>query len=246
MPVALQGKILRVLQDQTFERVGGNETIRTDVRIIAATNRDLDRMVGEGAFRADLFYRLNVYTIMLPPLRARQEDLPLLVDHFLARANRELGKQVRSVAPQAMAMLRSHTWPGNVRELQSVLKRAVLQSTGPVLLPDFLPTLTPGREAEPAQPSPAGATAAPDWDRFVDQRMRAGTESLYDEAIALTERQIISSVLRRTGGNQVRASKILGVTRTTLRSKMRALGITLDRVVCEEESDPPRQPAPGE
>ena len=235
MPLPLQGKILRVLQDQTFERVGGNETIQTDVRIIAATNRDLEKMVSQGTFRADLFYRLNIYTIMLPPLRARQDDLPLLVNHFLARANHELGRQVRTVAPEAIDVLRSYSWPGNVRELQSVIKRAVLQTAGSVLLADFLPSLS-SAEHLPAEEVPATvSTPSNEWEHFIDDRIAAGSRTLYDEAIALTERQIVTGVLRRTGGNQVQASKILGITRTTLRSKMRILGITLGRVVHDED-----------
>jgi len=234
MPPTLQGKILRVLQDQTFERVGGNETIQTDVRIIAATNRDLENMVSQGTFRADLFYRLNIYAIMLPPLRARQDDFPLLVNHFLARANHELGRQVRTVAPEAIDVLRSYSWPGNVRELQSVLKRSVLQTAGSVLLADFLPRLCTGEEPR-AQEVPAVSTPSSEWESFIDDRIAAGSQTLYDEAIALTERQIIAGVLRRTGGNQVQASKILGITRTTLRSKMRTLGISLGRVVHGED-----------
>src|SRR5262245_9868906 len=148
MPPATQAKILRLLQDQTFERVGGNETIHTDVRLIAATNRDLKAWSEKGKFRPDLYYRLSVFTIHLPPLRERGDDLPLLVRHYLRRFNRELGRDVREVAPEALEQLRRHPWPGNVRELQSVLKQALLQASGNVLLPAFLPEL--GGPAEPA------------------------------------------------------------------------------------------------
>ena len=134
-----QTKILRVLQGQEFERVGGNEPIRADVRVVAATNRDLEKMVAEGTFRGDLYYRLNVYTIRLPPLRERGDDLPLLAEHFVRRFGRELGKDVRGVSPEAMELLRRYPWPGNVRELQSVVKQALLGTTGPVVLPEFLP-----------------------------------------------------------------------------------------------------------
>jgi two-component system nitrogen regulation response regulator GlnG len=139
MPPALQGKILRLLQEQSFERVGGNETIRADVRLIAASNRDLKTWSAEGKFRADLYYRLSVFTIHLPPLRERGEDLPLLVQHFLRRFSHELGRAVRHVAPAALEQLRHYDWPGNIRELQSVLKQALLQASGAVLLPAFLP-----------------------------------------------------------------------------------------------------------
>jgi len=234
MSLALQSKILRVLQDQRFERLGGSQTIATDVRVIAATNRDLEGMVAQGSFRSDLYYRLNIYTIVLPPLRARREDLPLLIDHFLRRINRELGKQVRGVAPEATDLLERYPWPGNVRELQSVLKRAVLQTAGPVLLADFLPENLRAGDAGRRPLSPGSVT---DWEQLVDRHWREGTDRLYDEAIALAERQVITRVLRRTAGNQLRAAKILGITRTTLRSKMRQLGISLERIVHVGERD---------
>src|SRR5262249_57506857 len=143
MPLALQAKILRLLQDQTFERVGGNETIRTDVRLIAATHRDLKAWSADGRFRPDLYYRLGVFTIHLPPLRERADDLPLLVRHYLRRFGPELGREVREVAAETMERLRGYSWPGNVRELQSVLKQALLGAHGPALLPEFLPALRP-------------------------------------------------------------------------------------------------------
>src|ERR1700736_5065102 len=134
-----QPKVLRLLQEQQFERVGGNETIQTDVRVIAASNRNLEELVAAGRFRPDLFYRLKVVTIQLPPLRERKGDLPLLVAHFLNLLNRSLGKHVSSVSPEAMRLLEAYPWPGNVRELQSTIKYALVQSTGEVLSPDFLP-----------------------------------------------------------------------------------------------------------
>jgi two-component system nitrogen regulation response regulator GlnG len=151
MPLALQAKILRVLQEQAFERVGGNETVRTDVRLIAATHRDLKAWSDEGRFRPDLYYRLSVFTIHLPPLRERGGDLPMLVRHYLRRFSRELGREVRKVAPEAMERLCGYFWPGNIRQLQSVLKQALLQASGPVLLPSFLPEPLEG----PSEPAPA-------------------------------------------------------------------------------------------
>src|SRR6202011_2216791 len=154
MPPAIQAKMLRVLQEQAFERVGGNETIRTDVRLIAATHRDLKAWSEEGKFRPDLYYRLGVFTIHLPPLRERGDDLPLLIRHFLRRFGRELGRDVREVAPEALQRLRTYPWPGNIRELQSVLKQALLRASGAVLLPAFLPELLGGSgEAAPAPPT---------------------------------------------------------------------------------------------
>src|SRR5437868_2220747 len=143
--------MLRLLQEQSFERVGGNETVRTDVRLIAATHRDLKAWSEEGKFRPDLYYRLGVFTINLPPLRDRGEDLPLLVRHYLRRFSRELGREVREASPEAVEVLRAYPWPGNVRELQSVLKQALLQARGEVLLPAFLSeSLRPGGPAPPA------------------------------------------------------------------------------------------------
>jgi two-component system nitrogen regulation response regulator GlnG len=221
-----QAKVLRVLQEQQFERVGGSETVRADVRVIAATNRNLEELVRAGRFRGDLYYRLNVFTIRLPALRERLSDLPLLVSHFLRRFGRELGKHVHSAAPEALDLLRRYPWPGNVRELQSVLKQALLQTAGPVLLADFLPaTVRAGTPPEPAR------TAAGDSDleRFIQQRLEAGTQDLYAEWQAVTDRQLLGHVLRHTDGNLSAAAKILGINRLTLRSKIRALGIDVRR-----------------
>src|SRR5262249_57966884 len=132
------GKGRRVLQEQAFERLGGNETIRTDVRLIAATHRDLKAWSDEGKFRPDLYYRLGVFTIHLPPLRERGQDLALLVQFYLRQVSRELGRDVREVAPQALERLRAYSWPGNMRELQSVLRQALVRAQGPGLLPQFL------------------------------------------------------------------------------------------------------------
>src|SRR5262245_2916447 len=155
-----QAKILRMLQAQQFERVGGNETIQTDVRIIAATNRDLEHLVAAGQFRSDLYYRLSVFPLVLPPLRERGAALSLLVHHFLKQLGPELGKAVQEVAPETLDVLRQYAWPGNVRELQSLLKQTLLHATGPVLLPDFLPAAlrTPKYISPPAPDVPF-----PDW-----------------------------------------------------------------------------------
>src|SRR5207247_5865098 len=133
------------------ERVGGNETGRTDVRLIAATHRDLKAWSAQGKFRPDLYYRLGVFTIHLPALRERGDDLPMLVQHYLRRISRELGREIREVAPEALERLRNGSWPGNIRELQSVLKQALLQASGTVLLPAFLPELS----GEPPHPYPS-------------------------------------------------------------------------------------------
>ncbi len=158
MPPLLQSKLLRVLQEKQFQRVGGEQVISTDVRVIAATNRNLEDMVAQNQFREDLFYRLNGYTIYLPPLRERGDDIDLLVDHFLRQANRDLDKHVRALAPEARRMLRDYSWPGNVREVQNVIRQSVLQTTGPILLADFLPdSIRMGRDSSVARQWPGAS-----------------------------------------------------------------------------------------
>jgi two-component system nitrogen regulation response regulator GlnG len=227
-----QTKVLRVLQDQRFERLGGGETIQTDVRIIAATNHDLEGLVAAGSFRNDLFYRLSIFTIKLPPLRERGDDLSLLVDHFLRRFNRELNKEAQRVAPETMELLHKHAWPGNLRELQSVLKQALLRATGPILLPDFLPALSQ------AEPRATASDGNPDWDGYIQSRLAAGSEDLHAELLEMVERHLLTCVLNHTAGNQLQAARILGITRGSLRTKIRALGITIERSVsADDESD---------
>jgi two-component system nitrogen regulation response regulator GlnG len=223
-----QTKILRVLQGQEFERVGGNEPIRTDVRIIAATNRDLEQMVEAGTFRRDLYYRLNVYTIRLPALRERGDDLPLLAEHFVRRLSRELKKNVRGISPEALEVLRRYSWPGNVREMQSVIKQALLQTTGQVVLPEFLPATLGDEGQQTAQAKPASFDYG-DLTEFIHEKLRSGSTSLYAEYQALTDRHLFTELLRHTGGNVSQAARILGITRATLRTKMNTLGIDVDR-----------------
>jgi DNA-binding NtrC family response regulator len=237
MPLALQAKILRLLQDQAFERVGGNETIRTDVRLIAATHRDLRAWSAAGKFRPDLYYRLGVFTIHLPPLRERGDDLPLLVRHYLRRFSGELRRTVREVAPETLERLRSHSWPGNVRELQSVLKQALLRAHGPVLLPDFLPEL-PEAAGEPAAPeAPAGGCL--DLEAFIRQRLGPDSRDLYKETQRELDRLVLHRVLEYTGGNQARAALLLGIARRTLRQKLRDLGLQVTHSVAADEDDLP-------
>ncbi len=220
-----QAKILRVLQEQKFERVGGNQTISTNVRVIAATHRPLDRLVAEGQFRSDLFYRLSVFTISLPPLRKHLDDLPLLVNHFLRRFSLELGKEVCRASPEALDLLRRHSWPGNVRELQSVLKQALLRTNGPILVPEFLPRFSES-EATPPAPGPVSSLGL---DQFIQQRIDDGCIDLYAQVQRLADEKLLTQVLRYTRGNQLRAARLLGITRGKLRVKLRALGLTTDR-----------------
>ncbi len=225
-----QTKVLRVLQDQQFERVGGNEMVQTNVRLIAATNRNLLEMMGLGTFRSDLYYRLNVYTIQLPPLRDRMGDLPLLVHHFLSRFSRELDKPVLQISAEAMELLLRYQWPGNIRELQSVLQHAAVEASGQVILPEFLPENVRGATSAGPQ-TPNEVQNDDELIRFIHQRIRAGTESLYDEVIQRVERTLLTELLHQVSGNISRAATILGISRSTLRVKLSALGINLDRSV---------------
>lgn len=220
-----QTKILRVLQGQEFERVGGNEVIRVNVRVIAATNRDLEKMVGEGTFRGDLFYRLNVFTIHLPALRERGDDIPLLARHFIHRFAKELNTDVQTISAEAMQLLAQYTWPGNVREFQSVIKQALLQATGPVLLPEFLPGVVRNRPAVPGE-SRSESPDLPTLTTFIQQQLRAGSTSLYSEYQTVTDRHLLKLVLENTGGNISKAARILGITRSTLRTKLQTLGLS--------------------
>jgi two-component system nitrogen regulation response regulator GlnG len=224
MSPVTQVKVMRVLQDQQFQRVGGNEVIQADVRLITATNRDLEAMVADGTFRNDLYYRLNVYTIHLPPLRERREDIPELVSYFLKRFSRELGKDVRRTSPEALTLLEQHAWPGNVRELQSVLKQALLEASGPELVPDFLPP-TIRKESLAARGAGGPALTETELTRFVRERLALGQTNLYAEFTALTERYLFQEVLAHTGGNLTQAAKVLGINRGTLRTRLEELGI---------------------
>jgi two-component system nitrogen regulation response regulator GlnG len=237
-----QGRMLRVLQGQAFERLGGSESITSNVRILAATNQDLGTRVHQGRFREDLFYRLGEFTIQLPPLRERGEDVALLAHHYLRRFAREFGKPVSAIAPGATAVLENYSWPGNVRELQSVLKQALLQATGEILAPDFLPTqltkddtglvsAAPKIGPNAAESSSSGAPLV----QFIEERLRAGSENLYEETLRRMERLLLTRVLHQTGGNQLQAAKILGITRGSLRTKIRDLGIAIARTVSSDE-----------
>ena len=226
MPLALQAKVLRLLQEQAFERVGGSETIRTDVRLIAATHRNLKAWSAEGKFRPDLYYRLGVFTVHLPPLRERGEDLPLLVQHYLRRFSGELGREVAEIAPEALERLRRCPWPGNIRELQSVLKQALLQASGRVLLSAFLPGLA-GESGEVCPAAPAGAE--PGLDIFLRQRLGPEAKDLYAELHREVDRIFLPRVLEYTGGTLHQAAHLLGIARQTLRLKLRDVGLHVTR-----------------
>jgi formate hydrogenlyase transcriptional activator len=204
LPLELQPKLLRVLQDQMVEKLGSTRTIRIDVRIVAATNQNLARMVEERRFRPDLYYRLNVFPITLPPLRDRAEDIPALVEHFVQKFSHEMGRRIETIPSEVMDILKLYDWPGNIREMENIIKRAVIMSTGPALRP-----LLGEFRRLPSQASPAAK-----------------------RTLAEAERDHILEVLRDTrwvlGGANGAAAR-LGMPRTTLVYRMRKLGIARDQ-----------------
>jgi two-component system nitrogen regulation response regulator GlnG len=229
MPSELQSKMLRLLQQQEFTRVGGNESIKTDVRIIAATNQNLEQMVQDGGFREDLYYRLKGFLICLPPLRERGDDIQLLAHRIFARFNDKFNSKLESMAPEVIDVFKVYQWPGNVRELENVLRQAILQTTGAVLLPEFLPPLSTN---ERCSPTAAGSEGQENGIlAFVRERLRADTTDLYAEAIEHIERRLLPEVLRHVDGNQTQAASILGITRGSLRNKLRGLNISVGQVV---------------
>ncbi len=251
MSPATQAKALRLVQQQEFERIGGNATIHTNVRIIAATNQDLAEMVAEGKFRQDLFYRLNGFTIQLPPLRERREDIPTLLNHFVKVFNRELGKAIRSVTPETQAILEAHDWPGNVREFQSAIKFAMVHATTDVLTPDCLPEACrsrPGNDGSlnpnvlppnevswsigslSAVPVPLAADGSDlNVNDLTRQLLRSGHADLYREVLSTVDRAILEETMRHFNGNQFQAAERLGISRMTLRNKLRSLGLLIDK-----------------
>jgi DNA-binding NtrC family response regulator len=230
MPLALQGKILRLLQEKTFERVGGNETVRSDVRVIASTHRDLKARAAEDKFRPDLYYRLGVFTIHIPPLRDRRVDLAPLVQHYLLRFSRELGRDITEISPAALEMLTAYSWRGNIRELQSVIKQALLAASGHVLIPAFLPELTR------LTPRSEATGVGNNLDGFIMEHLSSPSAEadLYAETHREVDRLLLKRTLEHTDGNQRQAARILSISRQTMRAKVRALGL---RVACSVESD---------
>jgi nitrogen regulation protein NR(I) len=239
MSPAIQAKVLRLLQDQRFERVGGSETIQADVRVIAATNQNLPELVAAGRFRQDLFYRLNTYTILLPPLRSRREDLPLLVEHFIQMFSGDVGKQVGAVAPETLQILSNYPWPGNVRELQGVIKTALVNATSDVLTPDCLPeSITHPLVGESLGPQSDNQTL--DLMTYVEQMIANGDNHLYRKVQFAVDRAVFREVLDAVGGNQVEAAKMLGISRTTLRAKLQNMQ-DIERAARKSDSEQPDQ-----
>lgn len=212
MNLSTQGKILRVLQEHEFERVGGTRTIKVDVRVIAATNKNLKDEISKGTFREDLYYRINVVPIYLPPLRERKEDIPLLVENFINMFRKDFGCRTRDISSEAMALLQSYHWPGNIRELRNVIERIMtLYGEKEVIVPEYLPHEISGSRAE----------------AIVDAARHAlGAEESLDDAVARVERELILQALEQSHGVQAKAAELLKTTRRILKYKMDKLGIT--------------------
>ena len=208
VPGTIQVKLLRVLQDRDFERLGGTKTLKVDVRVVAATNQDLRAALEDGTFRQDLYYRLNVVPINIPPLRDRREDIPYLIDHFIARFALVSGKPITGMTPAAQKLLMDFPWPGNVRELENIIERAVALSTGAVLdAADIRLDLSP---AQPSGSDAAGAnTAFPPSGMTLEQ----------------FEDEIIREALRRANGNKSQAARLLGLSRNALRYRLSKMGV---------------------
>ncbi len=218
----LQGKLLRALQEQEIERVGGEGAIKLDVRVVAATNRVVAQELKEGRFREDLYYRLNVVPIVLPPLRERSEDIPELASYFIGRFAEEMNIEPRTIEPAAIELLQSFDWPGNVRELENLLKRIMVMQSDQAITPDHV-TL-----AMPQSPTTKSESVSPaSWDDLVEHELRSreGKGKLYDLLTEKLERPLIVKVLERAGGNQLRAAEMLGINRNTLHKKMKRLGL---------------------
>jgi nitrogen regulation protein NR(I) len=223
MTPATQTKILRVLQSGTFERVGGNQPISVDVRVIAATNKPLEQAVATKQFREDLFYRLNVVRIQVPPLRDRREDIPLLVNYFLEKIAREQQRPPKSIAAAVIRTLEKYHWPGNVRELENAIRRAhVMAKSDAILLTDLALEMT---GAAPSSAGGVAATAAEDAAGLAKQLFQWAKREPKLKVIPAVERELVIQALKETNDNQVAAAKLLGITRATLRKRIEKFGI---------------------
>jgi len=235
MSLSTQAKLLRVLQEKSFERLGGTETIKVDIRLIVATNKDLEEVIANGKFREDLYYRLNVVSIMIPPLKERKEDIPELASYFLKKFNRELKKGIVGITPSAMARIASYGWPGNVRQLENVLKRAMVLCQGEWILEDQL-LFEKGWERREAEEEPSKKNVEDLLDALFEELSTGPVASQGLDMISSLERGLILRALQKTGGNQLKAAALLGINRSTLRGKMERYNIKKEVLISEEGS----------
>ena len=232
VPLSVQVKILRLLQEHTFERVGGTETLHVDVRILAATHRDLERAIAEGRFRADLYHRLNVVTLHVPPLRERADDIPALAQAFLTRFSEELKIEKPALSQESAQLLGNHAWPGNVRELEHCMRRVLIFTRGFAIQRDDLLRAMAGPEAiaRAADAAPGPESLREFVKRFLDENAGRGCEPRFAETV---ERELLLEAMSRSGGNQSRAAELLGIPRPTLHAKLQRHGIRTTTVVDE-------------
>ncbi len=240
MSLSTQAKLLRVLQEKSFERLGGMETIKVDVRFIVATNKILEEAISNEKFREDLYYRLNVVSITIPPLRERNEDITELVSYFLKKFNRELKKRIVGITPSAMEKITSYGWPGNVRQLENVLKRALVLCQGEWILEDQLlfekggePSTAKASEGVPMKVSKRSMEDL--LDILFEELSKSPVASQDQDMLSTLERGLILRALQKTKGNQLKAATLLGIHRSTLRSKMERYNIKKEVLVSEEE-----------
>jgi two-component system nitrogen regulation response regulator GlnG len=230
LPLELQTKLLRVLQEGEFNRVGGKETLKSNVRLLASTNQNLERAVSEKRFRGDLFFRLKVIPIYLPPLRERKGDIPPLIAHFIEKTNREMETEISGVSPEALKLLEDHSWPGNVRELENTLIRAAVLSPGPILFPQAFTLLKKqGGNLSDYDNLSLEEIIQHKLEGYFTRTRGVNVENLYSLVIERVERPLIELTLRATKGNQIRAAQILGINRNTLRKKIADLNITINK-----------------
>ena len=228
MPLELQAKLLRVLQEKEITRTGGNKTLKVNVRIIAATNQNILQLVKENRFREDLYYRLNVVPIKLPPLRKRRDDLPELMDFFLQKAKQEFGIDSMECSSEVLELFTTYRWPGNVRELENAIKRAVLLSPNQVLIPIDFPDLLEGEKSPQKSESLEGLVAQKLENSLARMNLKE-MNNLYEMVLHQVERPLINIVLQKTRGNQIKTADILGINRNTLRKKIKILDIEVKR-----------------
>jgi two-component system nitrogen regulation response regulator GlnG len=231
MPLPLQSKILRVLQDGEFSRVGGNDVLKTDVRIVAATNKNLEQEVAKRAFREDLFYRLNVVRVQLPPLRTRTEDVRLLAEYFLQKvATKKLLPRLQ-LSEEAVRVLESYSWPGNVRELENAIQRACVLAASDLLTPKDIPLGHDATGAPATEAAAGGATAGLTTEQAIESLLKAAQIDPDVQLLPWLEREFTLYAMKATKGNQVRAAKLLGITRATLRKRIERFGITRELTI---------------
>jgi two-component system response regulator AtoC len=225
MSLRTQSKVLRVLQEGEFERLGSTETVKVSVRTLAATNKNLEKEVQEGRFREDLYYRLRIISIHLPPLRARLEDVPALVDYFVGRFVAEYGTPVRFVADQTIRKLQSYNWPGNVRQLENCLRRAVLMCKGDVLQAEHIHFESDLAPPDHAPDADSGATLPRRVDELVMELLESVGHRAHASVIDMIEKSLIARALAKCGHNQVHAARMLGISRNTLRHRIQKYGL---------------------